>query len=112
MSWLFLTLLQQGAVATIEPPPSALPDIELRATIEAREVEIDVATPIAVRVTGAAQPGDGVEVRRNQSTGRTSYRNLQIDARIAAHLIGPEPALSAETRTQLHQGEQENEPQD
>lgn len=75
-------LIAQASVATATGA-APLPDIEIVAHVEAREVTIEQDGPIRVQLT--AEPGtSAIEVRRSQPAGTRSYRNLTIDARLAA----------------------------
>ncbi len=63
---------------------AAPPDIELTARVQAREVRIEQEGPIVLRLE--VEPGvTDVTVTRNQPTGARTYRNLTIDARVAAY---------------------------
>lgn len=82
-----LLIAQAVAAAT----PATAPDIELTARITAREVTIEQEGPIRVELR--AEPGltDSRTVR-SQPAGARSYRNLTIDARLAAWLMDPAAA--------------------
>lgn len=85
---LFLQLAAGGAVAA--PPP----DIEVRARVTAREVQIrqEGAARIAVRAEpGVAPP---VRVERSAPPGAKRYRNLTIDLKAEARLVQPDPAAT------------------
>ena len=89
-----LLLLAQALAAASSPPapsPATPPDIELSAKVEAREIEIAQEGPLVIRLR--AEPGvtDSRTVR-SQPAGARSYRNLTIDARLAAWLTGDTPA--------------------
>ena len=76
-------LLIAQATAAPAATPAAPPDIELTARIQARDVRIEQDGPILLRLE--VEPGvTDVEVRRSQPTGAKTYRNLTIDARVAA----------------------------
>lgn len=78
-------LLTAKALAPTGEPPSAPPDVELKARAEAREVSIEQEGPIRLELR--AEPGlTDVKVERSQPPGATSYRNLTIDARVATWL--------------------------
>lgn len=78
-------LLIAQATAVSATAPSAPPDIELTAQVRAREVTIAQEGSIVLRLE--VEPGvTDVEVARNQPAGARSYRNLTIDARVAAWL--------------------------
>ena len=78
-------LLFAQAAGTPAMARPAAPDIEISARVQAREVSIDEDGPIALRLR--AEPGlTDAKVERNQPAGAQNYRNLVIDARIAAWL--------------------------
>lgn len=60
------------------------PDVELRARVEVRELTIEQEGPI--RVVLRPEANSAIEVRRSQPAGARTYRNLTIDARVAAVL--------------------------
>ena len=75
------------AQASVLPgtPPAAPPDIELNARVEAREVTIQKDGPIRLELR--VEPGvSDIAVERSQPAGAQTYRNLRIDARVAAWL--------------------------
>ena len=79
-----ITLIAQAAAAAAAPPATP-PDIELTARVEARQVRIQQEGP--VRLDLRVEPGvTDVAVERSQPGGANSYRNLRIDARVAAWL--------------------------
>ncbi|RYE82631.1 MAG: hypothetical protein EOP19_15745 [Hyphomicrobiales bacterium] len=79
-----ILLIAQASAAPGALPASA-PDIELQARVEAREVTISQDGPIRLELH--AEPGmTDVAVERSQPGGARSYRNLTIDARVAAWL--------------------------
>lgn len=78
-------LLIAQASAAPAAPIAAHPDVELTASVRAREVTITQEGPIMLRLE--VEPGiSDVKVVRNQPAGARSYRNLTIDARVAAWL--------------------------
>ena len=78
-------LLIAQAVAAPAANPARAPDVELRAHVEARSVKIEQEGPI--RLDLRVEPGlTNVAVQRSQPAGARSYRNLVIDARVAAWL--------------------------
>lgn len=78
-------LLIAQAMAAPGASPASPPDIEIAATIRAREVRIEQEGPIRVELR--ADPGvSDIAVERSQPAGARSYRNLTIDARLAAWL--------------------------
>jgi hypothetical protein len=84
------------AVAAPGAAPARPPDVELTARVSAREVTIEQEGPIRLQLR--AEPGlTDVAVERSQPTGASSYRNLVIDARVAAWL-GQDTQISAETQ--------------
>ena len=94
-------LLIAQATAAPAANPVAPPDIELSARVQAREVTIRQDGPIVLRLE--VGPGlTDLEVRRNQPAGARSYRNLTIDARVAAWFRQDDDGsltLSTETTT-------------
>jgi hypothetical protein len=79
-----ILLISQASAA-----PAALaaapPDIELIASVQAREMQIEQEGPIVLRLE--VDPGiTDVEVTRNQPAGATTYLNRPIAARVAAWL--------------------------
>lgn len=84
------------AVAAPGAAPDRPPDVELNARVSARAVTIEQQGPIAVELR--AEPGvSDVAVRRSQPAGARSYRNLVIDARVAAWLGESAPPAAATT---------------
>lgn len=82
MSMGAILLIAQAAAAPAAPA-AAPPDIELTARVQAREVRIEQEGPIVLRLE--VEPGiTDVQVARNQPAGAKTYRNLTIDARVAA----------------------------
>ena len=82
-------LLIAQATAAPAARSAAPPDIELTARVQAREVTIEQDGPVVLRLE--VEPGvTDVEVKRNQPAGARSYRNLTIDARVAAWLTQAE----------------------
>ena len=78
-------LLFAQATGTPAMAGATAPDIEISARVEAREVSIEQEGPIEVKLH--AEPGfTDAQVERNQPAGTRSYRNLVVDARIAAWL--------------------------
>lgn len=78
-------LLIAQAVAVPGAMPSTPPDVELTARVEAREVRIEHDGPIRLELR--AEPGvTDVLVERSQPAGASSYRDLVIEARVAAWL--------------------------
>jgi hypothetical protein len=96
-----ILLIAQAVAAPATAPPRPA-DIELTARVRAREVSIAQEGPILLRLE--VEPGvTDVAVTRNQPAGARNYRNLAIDARIAAWLSHPEDephALSTTTGEQ------------
>ena len=85
-----------AAVAPAESPP---PDIEIRARVQVRSVE--VRSQGAARLELRADPGVAppVEVTRSAPAGQARYRNLRIELRGIATLTGPAPLAAIETTT-------------
>lgn len=78
-------LLIAQAVAVPGAMPATPPDVELSARVEAREVRIEQDGPIRLELR--AEPGvTDMLVLRSQPAGARSYRDLVIDARVAAWL--------------------------
>lgn len=78
-------LLIAQATAAPAAAPAAPPDIELTARVAVREVAVRQEGPIRVELF--AEPGvSDITVERSQPAGAKSYRNLIIDARVAAWL--------------------------
>lgn len=71
--------------------PTTAPDIELTARVTARAVTIEQEGPIRVELRAEPGPTDSRTVR-SQPAGARSYRNLTIDARLAAWLTDPAAA--------------------
>lgn len=96
-----LLFAQVGAAAM---PTLSPPDVELSARVEAREITIEQDAPVRLKVH--AEPGvTDLEVKRSQPAGARRYRNLTIDARLAAWLS---PAADAgDTVTSKTTGEPE-----
>lgn len=90
-------LLISQATAAPAAAPAAPPDIELTAQVRAREVTIAQEGPIVLRLE--VEPGlTDIEVTRNQPGGARSYRNLTIDARVAAWLrLGEDGSVTPST---------------
>ena len=85
-------LLFAQAATTAATLPAALPDIELRARVEARRVEIERESPITVSLL--AEPGiTDTKVERSQPGGARTYRNLIIDTRLVAALTQDAPPI-------------------
>lgn len=91
-------------IAQASAAPAAVqasPDVELRAQLRAREVRIEQDGPIRVELR--AEPGiTDISVERSQPAGAQSYRNLTIDARVAAWLSqddGPKAGVSTSGST-------------
>lgn len=83
--------------------PAAPADVELRVQVKAREVRIEQEGPITVRLR--AEPGDtDIQVERSHPAGASRYRNLAINARLAAWLT-QDPAVQADIATQGSTGE-------
>ena len=79
-----ILLIAQASAAPGAVPATA-PDIELTARVQAREVAIRQEGPIRLELT--VEPGiTDVAVERSQPAGAQNYRNLRIDARVAAWL--------------------------
>lgn len=79
---LFAQATSAVAVTPSLPGPTPPPDIEIRARFEAREVMVDQEGRVAVTLRPEAS--SSIEVRRSQPAGARTYRNLTIDARVAA----------------------------
>ena len=93
------------ATATATPTGAGieqLPDIEIHATVRAREVTIaqQGRASAAVRVEPSA--GETVEVERNLPKGQQSYRNLAIELTLEARVADPngEPGAAASVRSE------------
>ncbi len=76
-------LLFAQAAAAPAAPAATPPDVEFSVRVRARQVSIAQEGPIVLRLE--IEPGvSDVDVRRNQPAGARTYRNLTIDARVAA----------------------------
>lgn len=96
-------LLIAQATAVSAAPATVPPDIELSARLHARAVRIQQDGPIVLRLE--VEPGiTDVAVTRNQPGGATTYRNLTIDARVAAWLR-PDGEQSLTLSTKYSTGE-------
>lgn len=72
-------------IAQATAAPAVAPDVELRAHVQAREIAIEQEGPIQLDLR--ADPGStDVKIERSQPAGAQRYRNLTIDARLAAYL--------------------------
>jgi hypothetical protein len=85
-----------AAAATAVVTPASLPDIEISARVQAREVQIEQQGRASARVTGEASNGPRVAVERNLPKGRATYRNLDLKLSVEARLVDP-PDASART---------------
>ena len=96
MSIAGLILIAQTAASTAAVAP---PDIELRAHVDIRSLEIRTQGP--AQVTLHAEPGDAppLKVERSVPPGRKKYRNLTLDILGIARLTAPEPIAAIETKT-------------
>ncbi len=94
----FVIFLAQSAVPA-EVPPAPPPDIELRAHVDVRSVE--VRSQGQARIEFHAEPGEAppVVVERSAPAGRASYRNLRIDLTAFARLSEPERMTAIKTTT-------------
>lgn len=94
MTMMGLILVAQAAAAQAAP---SLPDIEIRARVQADRVEVRQQGDARVELRvdpGTAEP---VHVERSAPPGQLSYRNLTIDLSAAARIADP-GAPSAEAR--------------
>ena len=99
-----LTVLFAQLAAQAAPVPATPPDVEFRARVQAREVEIEQQGEARARVHAEPSGGERVEVERNLPKGRVRYRNLaltvQVDARIADALAADRVPAPAEDQSQ------------
>ena len=80
----FLLALQAAA--------QPLPDIELKADVEARRVKIERAENVRLDVSASPDGGSDVQVNRNANaaSGRKTLRNVRVRVQGAARLAGPD----------------------
>lgn len=105
---LALLILAQAAQPAPAPQDSRTappPDIEIRAEIRAREVEIERADPVRVDLTAEPEERRAERAERSQPAGNRSYRNLTIRTYHAINVADPlarviEPVIGGSTEPQ------------
>lgn len=80
-------ILAQATVASTAPAP--LPDIEIHAQVQAREVRVEQEGRAAASVFVEPEGAKRIEVELNQPRGQSSYRNLELTLDIEATLTDP-----------------------
>ena len=76
-----IPLLLQAVAA---PPPEQVPDIQITARVEAREVSIEKSGPARIALNASPLQDSAIATDRNRSEGARRYRDLTIaiDARL------------------------------
>lgn len=72
-----------------------LPDIQLRADVEARQVRIERAENIRLDVRAEPDGGSDVRVNRNANvaSGRATLRNVRVRVEGEARIAGPDSGV-------------------
>lgn len=81
---LFLLLFQAAA--------QPVPDIELNATVRARQVTIEKQGNAELTVSARPDAGSLVEVRAPKANGRKTLNNVQVNVRAEARIGDPQQA--------------------
>ena len=75
---------------------SALPDIELNARVQARQVTIEKRGEASLTVSASPDAGSAVEVRAPPANGRRTLRNIDVNIKAQARIGDPRnPAETA-----------------
>jgi hypothetical protein len=90
-----ITLLLAAAAGTA---PANLPDIEIAAHVQAREVRIQQQGRAGAEVRVDPEAAKQVEVKRNLPAGRSAYRNLDLTLKVEGRLA--DPIATPEDRSQ------------
>lgn len=97
MTMMGLILVAQAAAAQASPP---LPDIEIRARVQADRVEVRQQGDARVELRADPGTSEPVRVDRSAPPGQRSYRNLTIDFAATARIVDPRaPSIEASART-------------
>ena len=95
MSMMGLILVAQAAAPLAATPP----DIELRAQVQIRSLEIRNAGTARLELRAAPGEAPPVEVERSAPAGAKSYRNLRIGLTAIARLTPPGPIAAIDITT-------------
>lgn len=94
-----ITLLLAAAAGTAT---ANLPDIEIAASVKAREVRVEQQGRASAEVRVEPEAAKRIEVERNLPKGRSTYRNfdltLKVEGRLADHIASPENTSQQGTR--------------
>ena len=84
---------------------TALPDIEIKARVQAERVKIEQQGRASVRVRLEPSGDERIDVERNLPRGKSTYRNLDLRLTIEGRLADPAAARADASVTIQDQGD-------